>query len=150
MAQFDHEKLADFAPRDEPSTNASLLRRAQSGSADGWSMLVQVYGPIVYRWIRRCGVQSADAADIMQETFLSVTSALPRFDAHSPSSSFRGWLWTIARNKLRDRGRRDGVISFVDGSKAAALIDRLARRLRSRRPTWQCPRRRKFGSVPDA
>ncbi len=107
----------------EPSTHPSLLVRAQAGSTEGWTVLVQVYGPIVYRWLRRGGVQSADAADIMQETFLSVTTALSRFDATTPGSSFRGWLWTIARNKLRDRQRRRQTEGWIDGSEAARLID---------------------------
>ncbi|TWT68156.1 RNA polymerase sigma factor [Crateriforma conspicua] len=92
---------------DEPSTHPSLLDRARLGDDEGWHTLVQVYGPIVYRWIRRCGVQSADAADVMQDTFLSVAKALPKFDLDRSGATFRGWLWTIARNKLRDRQRAD-------------------------------------------
>ncbi|QDT02988.1 RNA polymerase sigma factor CnrH [Rubripirellula lacrimiformis] len=90
---------------DEPSTHRSLLQRAADGNDDGWRMMVQVYGPLVYGWIRRCGVQSADAADVMQETFLAVSKSLARFDADTAGSSFRGWLWTIAKHKLRDRQR---------------------------------------------
>lgn len=90
---------------DEPSTHPSLLERARRGEDQGWQLLVQVYGPIVYRWIRHCDVQSADAADVMQETFLSVAKALPRFELDRTGATFRGWLWTIARNKLRDRQR---------------------------------------------
>ena len=33
---------------------------------------------------------------MIQETLLAVATALPRFDAQSPQSSFRGWLWTVA------------------------------------------------------
>ncbi len=109
--------------RDEPSTHVSLLLRAQAGSGDGWAMLVQVYGPIVYRWIRGCGIQPADAADVMQETFLAVMGALPRFDVTVANSTFRGWLWTIARNKLRDRQRRQAAVKIIDGSEAARLMD---------------------------
>ena len=69
-------------------------------------MLAQIYGPIIYGWARRCGCQSADAADVMQETLAAMTGALERFDHDQPGATFRGWLWTIARNKLRDRARR--------------------------------------------
>lgn len=62
---------------------------------------------MVYGWIRRCGVQSADAADVMQETFIAVLRAIGRFDADRSGSTFRGWLWTIAKNKMRDRQRLD-------------------------------------------
>ena len=108
---------------DEPSTHPSLIARAKAGHADGWTMLVQVYGPVVYRWMRRCGVQSADAADIMQETFLSVISAISRLETTGADTSFRGWLWTIARNKLRDRQRRTLAADVVDGSEAGRLLE---------------------------
>lgn len=92
---------------DEPSTHRSLLQRAQAGSDDGWRTLVQIYGPVVYGWIRRCGVQSADAADVMQETLMAVSQAIGRFDGDRTGATFRGWLWTIAKNKMRDRQRLD-------------------------------------------
>lgn len=98
--------LSSITHRDEPSTDASLLRRACEGYEEGWQRLIHIYGPLVYGWIRKCGVQSADAADVMQETLLAVATALPKFDASPKQSCFRGWLWTIARNKLRDRQRR--------------------------------------------
>lgn len=89
----------------EPSTHPSLLERAKRGGDDDWRLLVQVYGPVVYGWIRRCGAQPADAADVMQDTFMAVAKSLERFDAERPDATFRGWLWTIAKNKLRDRQR---------------------------------------------
>jgi len=73
--------------------------------------------------MRRCGVQSADAADIMQETFLSVISAISRLEMTGADVSFRGWLWTIARNKLRDRQRRTLAADVVDGSEAGRLLE---------------------------
>src|SRR6056297_405410 len=119
---------ADMIPltdsrREEPSTNRSLLNRARSGEEEGWRMLVQIYGPLVYRWIRRCGIQSADAADVMQETLLAVATALPGFDSDRSDASFRGWLWTIARNKLRDRRRASKARGEINGSGADVLID---------------------------
>ncbi|MGB7324387.1 MAG: sigma-70 family RNA polymerase sigma factor [Rubripirellula sp.] len=100
---------------EEPSTHLSLLDRARDGDDEGWRMLIQVYGPLVYGWIRRCGVQSADAADVMQETFLAVSKALGRFDADRSGATFRGWLWTIAKHKLRDRQRADARgPAFID------------------------------------
>lgn len=91
----------------EPSTHLSLLERAKSGCDDDWRLLVQVYGPLVYGWIRQCGAQPADAADVMQDTFMAVAKSLGRFDAERPDATFRGWLWTIAKHKLRDRQRVD-------------------------------------------
>jgi RNA polymerase sigma-70 factor (ECF subfamily) len=114
---------SNLLPREEPSTRPSLLRRARDGSEQAWQNLVQIYGPIVYRWMRRCGAQSADAADVMQETLLAVSRALSRFDEHAAEATFRGWLWTIAKNKLRDRQRLAQQRRELDGSAAHRQIE---------------------------
>lgn len=91
----------------EPSTSPTLLRSAKSGNGESWRQLAQIYGPIIYGWARRCGCQEADAADVMQDTLASMASAIDTFDHSGPGATFRGWLWTITRNKLRDRARRE-------------------------------------------
>ena len=110
----------------EPSTSVSMLRRAQRGDDDSWRQLSQVYGPIVYGWARRCGCQSADAADVMQDTFASVAGALARFDHDRQGATFRGWLWTIVRNKIRDQQRGGDAAIAVGGTDAQMAIQNIA------------------------
>jgi RNA polymerase sigma-70 factor (ECF subfamily) len=45
----------------------------------------------------------------LQNVFQSVVAGIARFRHDRPDDTLRGWLWTIARNRLRDhfRGRRD-------------------------------------------
>jgi RNA polymerase sigma-70 factor (ECF subfamily) len=64
-----------------------------------------LYGPLVYGWARQCGLQEQDAADVVQEVFQSVARAIDRFDDKHPGSTFRGWLWTITRNAVRQHAR---------------------------------------------
>jgi RNA polymerase sigma-70 factor (ECF subfamily) len=90
----------------EPSTSPSLLVRASQGQSAAWQLLVQLYGPVIYTWARRAGCQSADASDVLQETLAAVARQLPRFDRDRPGATFRGWLWTIVRNKVADLARR--------------------------------------------
>lgn len=59
----------------EPSTSPSLLQSAKEGRSESWRKLAQIYGPVIYGWARRCGCQAADAADVMQETLASMTTA---------------------------------------------------------------------------
>lgn len=87
------------------STSSSLIRRVQKHDADAWSRLCNIYGPLVYRWARRAGLTDEDAADVGQEVFRTVASRIDSFQRHSDSGSFRGWLWTIVRNKLGDHFR---------------------------------------------
>lgn len=86
------------------NTSSSWLDRVRSGDPQAWRTFVQVYGPLVYHWCQRCGLQRADAANVGQEVFKSVFLALPRFRREG-NGSFRGWLRTITRNKVRDCAR---------------------------------------------
>jgi RNA polymerase sigma-70 factor (ECF subfamily) len=95
------------APSTGPgSTSSSLLRRVGQGDPDAWRRLVRLYGPLVYIWARQCGLQPADAADVHQETFVAVAGSVGDFRRERPDDSFRGWLWTITRNKICDHFRR--------------------------------------------
>ncbi|MCC7334750.1 MAG: sigma-70 family RNA polymerase sigma factor [Pirellulaceae bacterium] len=84
------------------STSPSLLLRACGGESLAWQRMVQIYGPLVYNWARRTGLQPQDAADVAQETFAAVSTRLSRFDPQQAGATFRGWLWTITRNKAAD------------------------------------------------
>lgn len=84
------------------TTSPSLLGRATSGDSQAWQRMVQIYGPLVYSWARRTGLQPQDAADVTQETFAAVSNRLQGYDAQRTGATFRGWLWTITRNKAAD------------------------------------------------
>jgi RNA polymerase sigma-70 factor, ECF subfamily len=91
----------------DSSTSSSLIRRAQQHDPDAWQRLVDLYGPLVFYWCRRKGqLSSAEASDVFQEVFVAVNGALPRFALGEARQTFRGWLWTITRNKIRDHYRR--------------------------------------------
>ncbi len=88
------------------TTSPSLLGRAVSGDGLAWQRIVQIYGPIVYSWARRTGLRPQDAADVTQETFTALATRLVNYDSQRPGATFRGWLWTITRNKAADHVRQ--------------------------------------------
>jgi RNA polymerase sigma-70 factor (ECF subfamily) len=88
------------------STSKGLLEQVKRGEPDAWRRLVKLYGPMVLGWCQQAQLQSNDAADIVQEVFASVSVNVPAFRHDRASDTFRGWLWTITRNKLRDHLRR--------------------------------------------
>lgn len=88
------------------STSASLLDRVRQLDPEAWDRLSRFYSPVVYRWCRHAGVQDNDAADVSQEVFRAVANGIGGFRREKPGDSFRGWLWTITRNKIRDHFRR--------------------------------------------
>lgn len=87
-----------------PATSSqSLLRRVKQNDPSAWERLSNLYGPVVYQWGRQqYGLQPNDAADVMQDVF---TSVMDHVDAIELGGSFRGWLWTVTRNKVRDHFR---------------------------------------------
>ena len=90
----------------DDSTSASLIRRVQRADRTSWERLSKLYGPVVYQWARHTGLQPQDAADVMQDVFQAVTQNIAQFDHKTSGASFRGWLWTITRNKVRDHHRQ--------------------------------------------
>jgi RNA polymerase sigma-70 factor (ECF subfamily) len=84
-----------------PLTRVTLLTRLKDGrDADAWREFVQLYGPVVYRFARTRGLQDADAADLMQDVLRSVARTAPRLEYDPKKGTFRGWLYTVTRNKI--------------------------------------------------
>ncbi len=111
------------AKTDSGLTSLSMLDRVRSADDEAWRRLVHLYSPLIYHWCQRSGLSSEDAADLMQEVWSAVSRNIARFDRASAGGTFRGWLWTITRNKLRDFFRaRAGRITGVGGSEAQRLL----------------------------
>ena len=92
-----------------PTTRASLLLRlCDSEDHEAWVEFVTLYEPVIYRLLRRHGLQDADARDVMQELLLAVSRSIDRWDPARECGSFRGWLRRVARNLvinwLKQRG----------------------------------------------
>src|SRR5262245_49664169 len=86
---------------DAPPTRASLLVRIRDGrDHEAWGQFVELYAPVVYGFARKRGLQDADAADVMQDVLRSVASAADRLNYDPSRGTFRGWLYTVARNKV--------------------------------------------------
>src|SRR6186997_153477 len=86
---------------DSPLTRASLLVQLRDGANHAaWQEFVKLYGPVVYGFARKRGLQDADAADLMQDVMRSVSAAIGRLDYDRQQGTFRGWLFTITRNKI--------------------------------------------------
>jgi RNA polymerase sigma-70 factor (ECF subfamily) len=86
-----------------------LERLRQPDQPAAWAQFVELYTPVLFAWARRLGLQSQDAADLVQEVFAVLVSKLPEF-VYDRRQSFRRWLHTVTRNKWRDACRRRGVL----------------------------------------
>src|SRR5262245_39471180 len=97
------------------SPSSSLLLRVRAQDRNAWQKLARLYGPLVYSWCRRAGVGQEDATDIGQEVFLAVAQKIGKFRRDRPGDSFRGWLFGITQNKIRDYRRRGARRHEVTG-----------------------------------
>jgi RNA polymerase sigma-70 factor, ECF subfamily len=109
---------------DQGTTSLSLLERARNRDADAWRRLVELCSPLIFFWAQREGLPHADAADVVQEVWRSVAASLSRFHRDERTGTFRGWLWTITRNKLIDHFRkREAQPTAAGGADAHKFIE---------------------------
>ena len=58
-----------------PTTRASLLVKLRDPQDhEAWVEFAEIYEPAVYRQLRKCGLQDADARELVQEFFRSFES----------------------------------------------------------------------------
>jgi RNA polymerase sigma factor (sigma-70 family) len=86
-----------------PSTRLSLLIRLRDHrDNEAWGRFVEVYAPLMYGYLRKRGLQDADAADLTQACLRQVAAHVGSLEYDPQRGTFRGWLFTIVRNKLND------------------------------------------------
>lgn len=83
-------------------TQQSLLQRLRETPDEaGWARFVDLYTPLLSRWLRQAGIDGSDADDLMQEVFVAVVREMPSFQHNSQRGAFRCWLRTILINRVR-------------------------------------------------
>jgi RNA polymerase sigma-70 factor, ECF subfamily len=88
----------------QASAEVQLVRRAREGDPAAFEELIVLHGPPLQRMLRRVLGSSADAEDVLQETFLKAWRAIERFRGEA---RFSTWLYRIALNEARRRQAYD-------------------------------------------
>ena len=93
----------DSAPAAAPVVDSDefLMHAFAGGDAAAFTRLYDRHERATWRFIRhRLGAQHEGAADdVLQETWISVARAAPRY---VPTARFTTWLFTVARNRVID------------------------------------------------
>src|SRR5256885_8065967 len=84
------ENIADHAMDD--------LDRARGGDARAFDSLARAHERALYSHVARILGAGADAEDVVQDAFVSAWRSLPGFEG----TSFKAWLFRIARNRAID------------------------------------------------
>ena len=95
----------------EQDADALLVREAQGGSRAAFDMLVLKYQRRIERLLSRSVRDSADVADLCQETFLAAYRALPAFRGES---AFYTWIYRIAINAAKRHNARQRPVESLD------------------------------------
>jgi RNA polymerase sigma-70 factor (ECF subfamily) len=114
--------LGDTRVQPDPNAELDLLRRAARGSAAAFHELVDCHADRLFRLARSLTGQSADAEDVLQETF---TGAYRNASTFRGDSSVGTWLTKILVRQVaqwkRSRARKGaseiderGVVSSAD------------------------------------
>jgi RNA polymerase sigma-70 factor, ECF subfamily len=121
MIHVDQTGSSQHEPPSSGATSRSLLERVKADDSAAWETLVGLYGPVVYRWVRRWDVSEHEAADVFQDVFQSLAKNIGRFRKENAGDTFRGWLRRITDNKVRDHLRRLGRQPGGEGGTEAQL-----------------------------
>jgi RNA polymerase sigma-70 factor (ECF subfamily) len=90
----------------DEQTEREVARGLRAGEADAWRALYDAYAERVWRAIARLmGADSADVADVVQETFLAAARSAHAYDA--ARGSLWLWLWGIARRHVALHYRKE-------------------------------------------
>ena len=91
-------------------TRASLLERLKNlDDQASWDEFNQIYHDLIFSVARRAGLSEMEAAEVVQDTLISVAKKMPGFTYDPSKDSFKGWLLTVARWRIRDQfGKRTG------------------------------------------
>lgn len=108
-------------------TRASLVFRLRDrADDDAWTQFIDLYGQMIFQFVRSRGLQDADAADLVQEVLRRVGNAIDRLDYEKKKGGFRAWLFTITRNCLNTHFTKNKrVVGSLNDSNPAGTLGQI-------------------------
>ena len=101
----------------DPDSDESLMRAFAAGDAAAFTRLYDRHERASWRFIRQRlgGAHEAAADDVLQETWISVAKAAPRYVA---TARFTTWLYTVARSRAIDylRTQANAAVSLDEST----------------------------------
>ena len=91
-------------PQTDVAAERACVRRLRSGDPQAFESLYRDYAPRLYAFCHRITGNDADAADLVQETFLRVMRRLPSLDL--ATLNIGAYLYATARNQSYTRVQR--------------------------------------------
>jgi RNA polymerase sigma-70 factor, ECF subfamily len=121
ITRVDETGSSREGPPPSSATSRSLLDRVKADDESAWEALLGLYGPLVYRWLRRWDLPEHEAADVFQDVFGALAKHVGGFHKTNEGDTFRGWLHRITDNKVRDHLRKLGREPGGEGGTEAQM-----------------------------
>ena len=102
----------------ESTSSSLLLRLRRPGEQAAWQRFIDLYSPLLYFWACRMGLDTQDAADLVQDVFVALVQKLPQFRYQPDKGGFRTWLRAVAENRWRDALRKRAAAPTNAGPEA--------------------------------
>lgn len=93
------------------TNDQDLLKQIAGGDKAAMKVLFERYQMPLYAFLRSRGADKQGADDAVQDAMLDVWRTAGRY---SGKASVKTWLFTIGRNKMIDRMRKNEKLNFVD------------------------------------
>lgn len=103
-----------FEGRIDAGELSELVLRAQQHDTSAYEAIVDLFSSRLYGFMYRCTGSRHDAEDLLQELFVRVVRTIGDY---CEDGRFEAWLFRIATNLVRDRGRqrsRSRVTGSID------------------------------------
>lgn len=108
-------------------TPISLLQRlSRQPNDEDWRRLINIYSPLINRWLCGFGISQSDADDLIQDVFQALLKEIAGFRHNGNPGAFRRWLRTTMVFRLkgfwRDR-RTKAQLHGNDSEKILLLME---------------------------
>ena len=117
--------MKDSLNHSRDSTSTNLVARIRAKEDEAWNDFVDLYGPLIYSWLRKNGLAVHDAQDQLQNVFRRVADNIDSFQHGEATNTFRGWLFTITKRLLIDLSRKNQE-KAAGGTDAFQWIEQVA------------------------
>ena len=122
-------------PSSDPTGDQELIVRLRAQDQSALNLLYERYSGVVYALALRIIGQSADAEDIVVDSFWQVWQQAANYDVSR--GQLRGWIVTIARSRALDRLRVIRRAPTVDSEEADNARRVLASDDNPEQETWE-------------
>src|SRR6266487_4571368 len=102
--------MTAFSANELIPTRQSLLSRLKDwNDQDSWKVFFDTYWRLIYNAAIKAGLTDAEAQDVVQETVISVSKSMPKFQYHAVGGSFKSWLLNLTAWRIVDQKRQRTV-----------------------------------------